>query len=161
MSNICKTLYECCEDHLGCSCSCKKLNLIYFNFDKLFKKNHSQKSVDCLRYSNNSERLYLIEIKNQPAKNIEIEDIIGKIKDTINYLNTKIKQEYKKYKFYLVISDNEVEQDSSRKRKLIKKLKLLGKGLYKPFYRIEVKEGKKYKIDNRVIKCSQTDIVLK
>ena len=153
MNSICKTLYDCCENHSNCSCTCKNLKLIYFNYDELFRRRPTQKSVDCLRYPSVQNILYMVEIKNQPIGNIrkkQRKKIEGKIKDTFRHL--KRNNINYNFKFYLAISDSK----NTSINQIHNRLKMQAIGLFRPYYMIYT-----HKIDNRVIKCSQTDTILK
>ena len=113
-----KKLCECCENKCIIPL---ETSLLYCNFDKKVKKvrkatgNGTIKSVDCIRVSEDGTTI-LLEIKNQPPKNIEISEVAGKIKDTMLYLfnnNYELLQN-SKIKFFLAIPEKKYTDDSLR-----------------------------------------------
>lgn len=85
------TLCGCCECNPSfspptsderCTNVIDNCSLTYCNFDKILR---DKPSVDCLRKTKNNI-LMMVEIKNQPSSNIDIENIKLKISSTIEYL---------------------------------------------------------------------------
>ena len=104
-----KILCECCE----CNKNCKKITSIlkYCNYDKCIS-HENKKAVDCVRES--GEFLILLEIKNQPYRNINSGNIIKQFKDTINLIKDNNGQKLPDIKIFLC-----VPKDKQKKRREI------------------------------------------
>ncbi len=163
-----KKLCECCEDQCVVPL---ETSLLYCNFDEKVKKVKKTtgkgiiKSVDCIRIAKDGTTI-LLEIKNQPPKNIEISDVVGKINDTMLYLfnnNYELLQK-SKIKFFLAIPEKKYKEEFPLS-KINPYMKALANDLLKwslrvfndSHYQVKIEEFTYY-LNSKVILCEQTDV---
>ncbi len=164
-----KKLCECCEDKCVVPL---KTSLLFCNFDKKVKKvrktigNGTIKSVDCIRIAEDGTTI-LLEIKNQPPKNIEISEVAGKINDTMLYLfnnNYELLQN-SKIKFFLAIPEKKYKEETPLS-KISPYMQAFANSLVEcslqvfndSYYQVKV-EDFIYHLNSRVILCEQTDVL--